>query len=122
MYNCYNIIIPTIFLGVTFAFKVFRNIPPKRSNIILHIIELPMDLMILDMGFLASYVIFNKNEKAVLFLLVGFLSLVLTFGFSQTSIAYYQKRSIKTAQVVVLSILSYSISIGFYIFYLVNFT
>lgn len=116
------VVIPVVFLLVTLALKCFRLIPPKKKDVIKSIIELTFDWMILNMGLYASYVSLNQDDNALIYLLTCLLAMLVTFGCSQTAVAHYEKRTKHMLSIWVFSIISYILSIGFYVFIVIQYS
>lgn len=113
------IFIPTIFLLFTLGLKIFRNIPPKKPQVVKSLIEITFDWMILNVGLYASYAAVYNNLQAIVSLLISILLLIINFGCSQTALSYYSSRTKRYGMIWFFSILSYLISISFYIYIII---
>lgn len=87
-----NIIMPTLLVICTFGLKIFRKYPPDPIDFVSTFIELPMDIIILALGYISSYIC---SDAGVLGIGFGIFSVeivlaIFTFGFCKASIAIYQ--------------------------------
>ena len=87
-----NIIMPTLLVICAFGLKIFRKYPPDPIDFVSTFIELPMDIIILALGYISSYIC---SDAGVLGIGFGIFSVetvlaIFTFGFCKASIAIYQ--------------------------------
>ena len=58
-----NIIMPTLLVICAFGLKIFRKYPPDPIDFVSTFIELPMDIIILALGYISSYICSVLNRK-----------------------------------------------------------
>ena len=110
-----NIIMPTLLVICAFGLKIFRKYPPDPIDFVSTFIELPMDIIILALGYISS-------DTGVLGIGFGIFSVeivlaIFTFGFCKASIAIYQStnRTKKAkVQMVIYCLLSYVLAVASY--------
>lgn len=124
--NNLNIIMPTVLVFCAFGLKIFRNSPPDIINFISTVIELPMDIIILALGYMSSYLCLPSSNIAVGFGMfsVEIVISIFVFGFSKSSSSLYlstkreKNDKIKMGSYCLLSyilaIVSYIVSISIY--------
>ena len=114
-----NIIMPTLLVICAFGLKIFRKYPPDPIDFVSTFIELPMDIIILALGYISSYIC---SDTGVLGIGFGIFSVeivlaIFTFGFCKASIAIYQStnRTKKAkVQMVIYCLLSYVLVVASY--------
>lgn len=125
LYNL-TIIMPTLLVICAYGLKIFRKYPPDFVDYISAIFELPMDIIILALGYISSYICSVNTNLGVGF---GMFSIeivlaIFIFGFCKASLAIYQSTN-RTRKAIfwcgaycffsyVLSIIAYYVSISIY--------
>ena len=114
-----NIIMPTVLVVCAFGLKIFRKFPLDIIDFLSIFIELPMDIIILALGYMSSYTCVSTDNIGVGFGMfsVEIVIAIFIFGFSKSAISIFQstKRD-KTSKIAMLLYcsVSYSLAIGFY--------
>lgn len=121
-----NIIMPSVLVLCAFGLKIFKKSPPDVIDFISTIIELPMDIIILALGYMSSYICLASTNLGVGF---GMFSVemaisIFVFGFSKASISIFQSTRRDTCARIelfiycivsyILAICSYVVSISIY--------
>lgn len=118
--NNLNIILPTVLVMYAFCLKIFKKSPPDMIDFISTFIELPMDIIILALGYISSYICLSTDNVTVG---IGIFSMeivmgILIFGLSKSSITLFQstKRDKGSKKkMVIFSLVSYLTATGSYI-------
>lgn len=108
--NNLNIIMPTLLVICAFGLKIFRKYPPDPVDLISTLIELPMDIIILSLGYMSSYICSSTGKLAIGFGMfsVEIVLAIFIFGFCKASLALYQ--STNRTQIAIIEIWGYCIS------------
>lgn len=90
--NNLNIIMPTVLVLCAFGLKIFKKSPPDIVDFISTVIELPMDIIILALGYMSSYTCLSPDNISVGFGMfsVEIVLAIFIFGFSKSSISIFQ--------------------------------
>lgn len=115
-----NIIMPTLLVICAFGLKIFRKYPPDPVDFVSTLIELPMDIIILSLGYMSSYICSVTGKLAIGFGMfsVEIVLAIFIFGFCKASLALYQStnRTINAIiEIWVYSIVSYVLAVASYI-------
>ncbi len=115
-----NIIMPAILVFCAFGLKIFREYPLDMVDFISTVIELPMDIIILSLGYMSSYICASPNHIGVGFGMFSIEIAIAIFisGFTKSAISIYQSTKRNKANKIELTIycsLSYVLAIGAYI-------
>lgn len=118
--NNLNIIMPTVLVLCAFGLKIFKKSPPDIVDFISTVIELPMDIIILALGYMSSYTCLSPDNISVGFGMfsVEIVLAIFIFGFSKSSISIFQstKRDhIAQIEMIVYCLISYVLALGSYI-------
>lgn len=121
-----SIIMPTLLVICAYGLKIFRKYPPDFVDYISAFFELPMDIIILALGYISSYICSVNTNLGVGFGIfsVEIVLAIFTFGFCKASLAIYQSTN-RTKKAIfgcctycilsyVLSITAYCVSILIY--------
>lgn len=124
--NNLNIIIPSLLVICAFGLKIFRKSPLDLVDFLLTLFELPMDIIILALGYISSYICSDEERTRVGFgvFTIEIVISIFIFGFCKSSCAIFQstnrtKRAILKIIIYcllayVLAVASYCISVSIY--------
>lgn len=110
-------IVLTIIIVAAFLLKLFINRKVNKIIFVGCLLELPMDIVVLSMGYITSFIL-NNQERLLLGLVVLFGTFVLAFliyALCRYSLDYYETVGSSRGSLFLLSGLSHVLAIAVYI-------